>query len=241
MQQYGPAPRRKINGMAITAMVLGLCGCAVLPMPVAIIVGIVALVQVARLRRQARQYPPYVPAPAGQAAALAGSTTSTVMAVVGLVSVFVWATFWVVVGLNVAQQLSGCPTPAAGYANICTLTPGDCFMRPSFTVGTASIKLLDCTQSHDAQAIAAFKDSSSGAWPGMDTLSADAQARCQSLVARNVDRSKVDSDAQLGFLAPNSASWLAGYHNVFCIVYSDGATWTQSILKPDADLSVPPR
>ncbi|MGQ4266884.1 septum formation family protein [Nocardiopsis sp. MT53] len=128
--------------------------------------------------------------------------------------------------------------PPPGYANACTLEPGDCFMLPSFEEEFPEVELTSCDESHDAQAIGAFT-APAGDWPGMAGFASASETECSPIADRNVDASLMSPSDQLGFIAPNRASWDFGVDHVTCIVFTEDASWTSSVLVPGADLSIP--
>ncbi|WP_433272060.1 septum formation family protein [Actinosynnema sp. CS-041913] len=176
------------------------------------------------------------------------------LAIVGLVASLVWGGLWAAGVVHVAgnpvannpvatnsvatNEGGGCELPPEGYANACTVRPGDCFTRPSPDAPIPRVELAPCGQPHDAQAIGAFT-APAGDWPGTSGFTADAEVRCREIAERNVDAQALQETDRLGHLAPDRASWNGGFRNVACVVYTDRPRWTGSVLRPDADLSVP--
>ncbi|GLZ37237.1 septum formation family protein [Actinokineospora sp. NBRC 105648] len=162
------------------------------------------------------------------------------MAVAGLVFSGVWGSAWAVAVVYLVDEANAadCEHPPSGQATACTLKPGDCFIRPSFSAPIPNVDLTSCGSRHDAQAIGAYTGGT-GPWPGMTTLTADSETKCLPIAQRNVDVAALSETDQLGFLAPDQASWDAGYRNVICIVFTDTASWTSSVLAAGADLSIP--
>ncbi|MFD1323495.1 septum formation family protein [Micromonospora sonneratiae] len=307
-----PPPRQRVNGWAIAALVLGILGCLLVPIPLAIAFGVIALIQTRRpsvgatpgsvhmpapapgvvqpppaatvpgvsdpaasssgpdtgpgrgpdttgtgpLDPPAGQptsgpayppptvgsgsYPVAVPTTMGTATGSVAATSKVmtiVLVIIGMISALLWAGAWAI-GVVYLVTRTGCQDPRPGHANVCTLKPGDCFRRPSFNVTVVDVELRRCDDSHNGQVVGAFTEVGDE-WPGMSTFARHAETRCRSIVDRNVSSSAMSDSAQLGFLAPDRNSWRGGIHNVFCIVYTDDTTWTRSVLRPDADLSIP--
>jgi hypothetical protein len=137
-----------------------------------------------------------------------------VLAIVGLVMAVLWAGAGAVGVVFALSLRNACTSPRSGYATVCTLKPGDCFQNPSDTADLiASVKLSECTEPHNAQAIGAFTEHASS-WPGTDGYASDAETECKTIVDENVDTAKVASTDTLGYLAPDSNAWNAGHHNV---------------------------
>ncbi|ONI80079.1 hypothetical protein ALI22I_42355 [Saccharothrix sp. ALI-22-I] len=166
-------------------------------------------------------------------------------AIFGIVAALLWSGAWTVLIVNAPDRTQSassavCMDVPAGHANICTVKPGDCFIRPSFERDIEAFRLTSCTAEHDAQAIGVFIEQA-GRWPGPDGFVAAAETECLNIGSRNVDEALVDETTQLGFLAPDVNSWNAGFRNVTCIVYTNDASWSTSVLVPDADLRIPTR
>ncbi|WP_410651718.1 DUF4190 domain-containing protein [Amycolatopsis sp. cmx-4-54] len=233
-QPYGFAPppgypprSPKTSGLAIATLVLGLAGCLALPLLPAIILGIIALTQTGPGKQRGRG-----------------------LAIGGLAAAGFWAIGWVALLGNTmgdpdrytaSPPSASCAAPPSGHANACTLKPGDCF-RQSTAMGTfTSVELTACGDTHDTQAIGTFI-AADGPWPGGGELKAEASAHCQRIMAKNVDRPRLDAAgvrADLSYLKPEREAWENGLRTVFCTIHTPGSELIGSVLAPGADLSIP--
>ncbi|MFD6071511.1 MULTISPECIES: DUF4190 domain-containing protein [Amycolatopsis] len=225
---YGPPPRHhKTSGLAIAALVLGLAGCFPLAVLPAIILGIVAITQTGQGKRPGRG-----------------------LAIGGLVAAGVWTVGWVALLGNTMGNSdryiasppgATCAAPPSGHANACTLKPGDCFRQSAVTGTFTSVELTLCGDTHDTQAIGTFI-AADGPWPGGGELKAEASAHCQRIMAKNVDRPRLDAAgvrADLSYLKPEREAWENGVRTVFCTIHTPGAELIGSVLVTGADLAVP--
>lgn len=227
---YGsPYPPRqpKTSGLAIAALVLGLAGCLPLSLLPAIILGIVALTQTGPGKRPGRG-----------------------LAIGGLAAAGVWTVGWVaLLGNTMADPdrytanppSQGCATPSPGYANVCTLKPGECFEQPTVNGTFTSVELATCGGRHSTEAIGAFT-APDGPWPGDEKLKAEALTQCERIMAKNVDRPRLDAagaDAYLSYAGPERVGWERGVRTVHCTIYSPGSQLTGSVLVTGADLAIP--
>ncbi|MEV6910317.1 septum formation family protein [Amycolatopsis sp. NPDC051071] len=222
-----PGPRHKTSGLAIAALVLGLIGCLPLSVVPAIILGIVALTQTGPGKRPGRG-----------------------LAIGGLAAAGVWTVGWVaLLGNTLANPnhftanppSQGCAAPSPGYANVCTLKPGDCFEQAAIDVTFTSIELSACGGTHSSEVVGAFI-AQDGPWPGEEKLKADASTQCERIVAKNVDNPRldaVDGDVYLSHAASDRVGWEHGVRTVLCTIYAPGSKLTGSLLAPGADLAIP--
>lgn len=228
------APRQhKTSGLAVAALVLGLTGCLPLTLLPAIILGIVALTQTGPGKRPGRG-----------------------LAIGGLAAAGVWTVGWVALLGNTmadpdrytasppsASGASGasCATPPSGHANACTLKPGDCFQQSAVTGTFTSVELTACGSVHTTQVIGAFT-ATDGPWPSGGELKAEALDHCQRIMAKNVDKPRLDAEGvytDLGYLKPERDAWKHGVRTVFCTLHSPSSQLTDSALVPGADLAIP--
>lgn len=230
---FGSPPR--VSGMAIAALVLGICGFLLITIPLAVIFAIIALVQNSKTPYQAAAPTTADPMVSGVAVAKARKSTS-ILAIVAISASALWTALTTVVLVFVWHpNLSACH-PAPGYAAVCDLKPGECFDLPAPPQKVRDFRLIDCGLPHNTQAIGAYLEPP-GPWPGSEGYARDL-ARCRSVVTKNLDRSKIAPTDKLSYLAPDQVSWNAGYHNVICIVKT-ASQRTGTVLRPGADLSIP--
>ncbi|MFI9454920.1 septum formation family protein [Amycolatopsis sp. NPDC052450] len=232
-QPYGfayPPHRPKTSGLAIAALVLGLAGCLALPLLPAIIMGIIALTQTGPGKRPGRG-----------------------LAIGGLAAAGFWAVGWIALLGNTmgnpdsytastpGAPSASCATPPSGHANACTLKPGDCFQQSAVTGTFTSVELTTCGNAHTTQVIGTFT-ATDGPWPSGGELKAEALDHCQRIMAKNVDKPRLDAEGvytDLSYLKPERDAWKHGVRTVFCTLHSPGSELTGSALVPGADLSIP--
>ncbi|WP_410600616.1 septum formation family protein [Amycolatopsis sp. lyj-90] len=222
-----PPPRPTTSGLATAALVLGLTGCLPLTLLPAIILGIVALAQTGPGKRPGRG-----------------------LAIGGLAAAGVWTVGWVaLLGNTMADpdrytanpSSAGCVTPSPGYATVRTLKPGECFEQPEVNATYTSVELTACGGAHSTEAIGAFI-APDGPWPGNEKLKAEALPRCERIMAKNVDRPRLDAagvDAYLSYAGPDRVGWEHGVRTVHCTIFSPGSLLTGSVLASGADLALP--
>ncbi|RSN32031.1 hypothetical protein DL990_19060 [Amycolatopsis sp. WAC 01416] len=226
-----PPHHPKTSGLAIATLVLGVAGCLALPLLPAIIIGIIALTQTGPGKRPGRG-----------------------LAIGGLAAAGFWAVGWIALLGNTmgnpdrytasppgapSPSSASCATPPSGHANICTLKPGDCLRQP--VASATSVELTACGSPHTTEVIGAFT-ATNGPWPSGADLKAEALDHCQRILAKNVDKPRLDAEGvytDLGYLKPEREPWKHGVRTVFCTLVSPGSQLTDSALVPGADLSIP--
>ncbi len=225
-----PPHHHKTSGLAIATFVLGLAGCLALPLLPAIIMGIIALTQTGQGKRPGR-----------------------VLAIGGLAAAGFWTVGWIALLGNTmgnpdrytasppSASSTSCATPPSGHANACTLKPGDCFQQSAVTGTFTSVELTACGSVHTTQVIGAFT-ATDGPWPSGGELKAEALDHCQRIMAKNVDKPRLDAEGvytDLGYLKPERDTWKHGVRTVFCTLHSPSSQLTDSALVPGADLAIP--
>ncbi|WP_306366330.1 septum formation family protein [Nocardiopsis sp. CC223A] len=118
--------------------------------------------------------------------------------------------------------------PSPGYATVCTLQTGDCFIEPA-TTEFYEVELTSCDEPHDAQVIGSYSPSG-GDWPGWAAFNADIEATCDPMSQRTLDPARAPDTYFIGYIAPNQDSWDYGIQNAFCYVAADGESWTTSLI-----------
>ncbi|MEU6262415.1 DUF4328 domain-containing protein [Saccharopolyspora shandongensis] len=232
--------------MALITLLLGVFSLV----PLLIVPGIVTAVLVLLRANRGPATPEPEPTGPPEATAVGGTagsrTTAVVMALSGLLFSVTWSGIWAYAvvdathGPEPSTTLADCENPPAGSATMCTMKPGDCFTWPGEADRFLTVALASCTQPHDAQAIGAHT-ADDGPWPGWDAFQNQIDAWCGPIAQRNVDASAVSPDDSLGLIAPDQTAWDGGHHTAYCAVVSEASGYRQSILVPDADLSVPTR
>ncbi|GAA0984571.1 hypothetical protein GCM10009551_033060 [Nocardiopsis tropica] len=197
---------------------------------------------------------PFVPA-AGSGFA-AAKAISVVFSLVGLLTAGMWGLGWTAAAVIVAQADSGSyasedtdlsipgtlpsasgegegPSPvdlcepSPGYATVCTLETGDCFIDPA-TAEFYEVELTSCDEPHNAQVIGSYSPSGSD-WPGEAAFTADIDATCSPMSESALDPARMPDTYFVGYIAPNEESWDYGIQEAFCYVAADGESWTTSL------------
>ncbi|WP_434099680.1 DUF4190 domain-containing protein [Streptomyces minutiscleroticus] len=215
-QGYSPYNRpAPVNGLAITALVLGALCC--LPL-FGLAFGIAALVQI---RKRGER---------GKGMAIAGMVLSgvgTVLLALALVTGVARA-FWE----GVEEGARG------GSAH--SLDAGDCFVTPGGLEGMAyDIDEVPCAGEHDGEVFATFT-LPAGAYPGDDEVTEAADGKCYPLRhAYVMDSWTVPSDVDVYYLTPTRDSWRFGDREVTCLFgnVDEKGTLTGSLRRDDADLT----
>ncbi|MFB8770610.1 septum formation family protein [Nocardiopsis alba] len=186
----------------------------------------------------------------------AAKAISVVFAVFGLLAACLWGLGWtaavvVLVEAETVSQASGdtdtgmsgtedpfaggeeispadlCE-PSPGYATVCTLESGDCFLEPAGTE-FYEVELTSCGEAHDAQVIGSYSPSGE-VWPGWGSFDADIDATCGPMSEQALDPALTPSTYYVGYIAPNESAWDYGIREAFCYVSADGESWTTSLL-----------
>ncbi|MCY9784309.1 septum formation family protein [Nocardiopsis sp. EMB25] len=117
--------------------------------------------------------------------------------------------------------------PSPGYATVCTLQTGDCFIDPP-TTEFYEVELTSCDEPHNAQVIGSYSPSGSD-WPGWAAFDADIEATCDPMSERALDPARTPDTYFVGYIAPSRDSWNYGIQTAFCYVAADGESWTTSL------------
>lgn len=123
------------------------------------------------------------------------------------------------------QQPTEEPTQeAAGEPD---LAVGDCIANPDVTT---SLQVVECEQPHFAQ-VYAQQEIDGDAYPGTSTLTADAQAFCESGTAGALDPAKLSSDFAASYVIPTAETWGQNDRHIHCLVHrTDRSDFTENLL-----------
>ncbi|MGE5827137.1 MAG: DUF4190 domain-containing protein [Micromonosporaceae bacterium] len=193
-QPFPPAaPKPGVNGFAVAALVLGICGGPLL----SVIFGIIALRQIRRTGQQGRG-----------------------MAIAGLVLSAVWV-LAIAIGVAVALatgttrdstgQLTG-----SGRVAISDLEPGDCVNNIEEDRLVAKVDAVPCSQLHSAEVFAVF-DLTGSSFPGDSTANDQAEQGCLDRLDDYAPDAVNDEGLDLFYFAPNANSWSRGDREVVCL------------------------
>ncbi|MFD3685125.1 septum formation family protein [Nocardiopsis sp. NPDC058631] len=180
----------------------------------------------------------------------AAKALSVVFSLLGLLAAGLWGLGWTAAAAIVAQaepssHSSGstdpsfstgageAPEPAElcepspGYATVCTLETGDCFVDPPTSV-FYEVELTSCDEPHNAQVIGSYSPSSND-WPGDAAFYADIDDTCSPMSERALDPARTPDTYFVGYIAPTQDAWDYGIQEAFCYVAADGESWTTSL------------
>ncbi|UJV40828.1 hypothetical protein CVT30_13930 [Streptomyces sp. AMCC400023] len=194
------APTPPVNGLAITALVLGaLC---FLP-GIGLVLGVVALVQI---RKRGER---------GRGMAVAGMVLSTVGA---LLITLAWTTG------GARDAWDGVRDAAQGAGGTFSVAKGECFDSHTGTLeGYAyDVDIVPCGGEHDAEVFANFPmpggDRADGDYPGDDAMAEVADDRCYELSeAYAMDAWALPAEADVYYFTPTRESWRSGDREITCM------------------------
>lgn len=223
---YGyPSPNPQVakgtNGMAIAALVLGICGFLFVTPIVGLVLGIISL---AAVRRSGQR---------GKGMAISGIVLSSLW-------IALFATIIVVAGVTAqgpAKRNASGDVVTAGKVPIFDLHPKDCFTLPSGLIGSTDSKVRTlsvkpCSTPHDGEAIGTFT-SSDGSYPGDGAMRAEGASQCVKLLSGYlVDSESMPHGSMVQYVIPNPQAWDQGERKVLCFMQFP-ATRTQ-LLHRDA-------
>ena len=213
-----PQPPRGTNGMAIAALVLGICGFFFVTPIVGLVLGIVSLSVVNRTGQR------------GKGMAISGIVLSSLW-------IALFATVIVVAGVTAkssAQRNSAGDVVKSGTVPVFDLRPGDCFTVPGGLIGSTNSKIrtlpaVPCSTPHDSEAFGSFTAAET-AYPGANVLRDEARSQCIKLLEGYVpDVQSLPTGSVAQYLMPNSAAWDQGEHRVECFEQFPSATITGSM------------
>jgi hypothetical protein len=200
---FGPlAPQKpSYNGLAVTALVLGLVCCVPL---IGVILGVIALAQI---RKNGQR---------GKGLAIAGialSAVGTLMAVL-----FFTAGGW--------EAFKAGFEEGAREANAtASLQPGDCFDEPGAPDAATDearlvgeIEEVSCDAPHDGEVFARF-DLPDAAYPGETDVIDEADRRCLAQLSRyTMDAWRLAQEADYSYYYPAKGNWSFGDRSVVCVL-----------------------
>ncbi|GAA4934682.1 hypothetical protein GCM10023224_14100 [Streptomonospora halophila] len=106
---------------------------------------------------------------------------------------------------------------------------GDCFNDPS-EESTAVVFIVDCAEPHDAEVFGFLEVDGNRAWPGAETLGAEAQAGCKDDMFSSYVGVGYDSSMYyLMWYTPSESSWDAGDYVLTCSVHNPDGKITGSV------------
>jgi len=215
------------NGLAIAALVLGICGFLVATPIIGLIFGIVSL---SAVRRSGQK---------GKGLAISGIVLSSAW-------IAIFATF-----MTIAVIATG--DPAVRDANGTVVSPGvvsvfalqkkDCFTLPHGVIGsthtkTATVKVVPCSTAHDSESIGLFTLADESL-PTADDLHTESTKQCvQLLNAAIPDPASLPSGSRMEYLYPDQRAWDNGRRQVMCFVQFPAATMTQSVCRDPSSYTV---
>ncbi|WP_116949454.1 DUF4190 domain-containing protein [Jiangella endophytica] len=204
-----PQPERRpgTNGMAIAALIFGLIG----GIPLAIVFGVIALGQTSNDRQQGRG-----------------------LAVAGLIGAGLW--LLVLVGAGVHAMVTEPERDDTGQitdeGSLSTydVEIGDCLNGLRDVEDASSVTSLPavpCTEAHEGEVFASF-ELAAGDYPGLDGITAQADARCAAALLTYSPRAYENPEIGLSYLYPQQPSWPRD-REVVCIAVAVEGTLTGSL------------
>jgi Septum formation/Domain of unknown function (DUF4190) len=200
----GPPQARGTNGMAVTALILGVVGAWLL----SVIFGAVALGQIRRTGQS------------GRGMAIAGLVLSGIWAVVTVVVL-------IVVAVNAAGRDSSGTIATAGDVSATALRVGDC-LNGLENGSFASLPAVPCASAHEGEvyAVVTLPD---GAYPGQNSVDSQGRSDCDDRIAVYAPSAALGTDFGPFYATPTEDSWRTGDRAVVCIATSTSGTTTGSI------------
>lgn len=202
-----PPQRRGTDGLAITALVLGILGFLVLTPIVAIVLGIVALGRIRRTRQDGRG-----------------------LAISGIVLGAVWT---LLLGFGIIAAVTSGPDrePSGDVVNpgrFATedLMVGDCVTDPpggSVPRPSNAFAVVPCSQLHTGEVYAAV-DLPDGPYPGAVEAERLAAVGCVDRIAGYAPTASTDPGLTLAKTYPTEGGWNRGNRRVLCFAVTEGAT-----------------
>lgn len=213
---HHPHPSAPVNGVAISALVLGaLCFVPAL----GLVLGVIALLQIRRSKER------------GKGMAIAGAALSSA----GL------ALWLLVLSTDVAARAwDGVKEAAAGVGTVTALDAGECFDLPYGTMGDGEVYDVDevpCEQPHDGEVFAVIA-LGGDTYPGSAGLDADTKCLARK-AGYAMDAWAVPEEADVYSLTPTEDSWKYGDREITCVFAneSEGATLTGSLRRDASNLN----
>lgn len=105
---------------------------------------------------------------------------------------------------------------------------GDCLSDPGASPTIQTLTRLPCDQPHHSEAYASF-DLSGNAYPGDETVSADAMKGCDDRFSTFVGRHRSESALDFSFMTPTGDTWKKGDRAVTCLIYNPTESTTGSL------------
>ncbi|MFI6472199.1 DUF4190 domain-containing protein [Streptomyces sp. NPDC050516] len=216
---YPQAPQQPpVSGLAVGSLITGILCC--IP-PLGLILGAVALGQIKKKGQ------------CGKGMAVTGIVFSTIGTLLLIVSI---ATGGISGGW---QNFKDGWNSSTSTRNTLDLRKGDCFDVPGGKLEreVVSVRIVPCKGKHDAEVSGSFVLADSGAYPGADAISTQADARCWDVEqAYAMDSWKLPAGAGPYYYTPSPKSWGLGDHTVTCAFASEGGKLEGSVRNDAATL-----
>lgn len=218
---YGyPQPPAGTNGLAIAALVLGICGFLLATPIIGLIFGIVSLSAVKKSGQK------------GKGLAISGIVLSS--AWIAIFATFI--TIGVVTRPDPVRRDANGTVVGPGTVSVFALHPKDCFTLPHGVIGstgtkTSTLKVVPCSTAHDSESIGSFTVAESSL-PAADDLHTESTKQCvQRLNASIPDPASLPTGSRMEYLYPDQRAWDNGQRHVMCFVQFPAATMTQSVCR----------
>ncbi|NUP52481.1 MAG: DUF4190 domain-containing protein [Catenulispora sp.] len=204
------------NGMAVAALVLGICGFFFITPIVGLVLGLVAL---SAVRRSGQK---------GKGLAISGIVLSSLWIALfaGLITVAA------VTAPDPVHRDAAGNVVKKGSVPVFSLRPKDCFTVPAGMIGSTESHLKDftvvpCSTPHDSETVGSFTATESS-FPGIDALRAEGRSQCFTvLTAYLTDVGSLPNGSIVQFVYPNEQAWAASKHRVVCFIQFPAANVTK--------------
>lgn len=214
---YGvPQAPAGTNGMAIAALVLGICGFFFITPIVGLVLGLIAL---SAVRRSGQK---------GKGLAISGIVLSSLW-----IALFAGLfTLAAVTAPEPAHRDAAGNVVKKGSVPVFSLRPKDCFTAPAGAIGSTQIHTKDftvvpCSTPHDSEAVGSFTAAESS-FPGVDALRAEGRTQCfKVLTGYLTDVGSLPHGSIVQFVYPNEQAWGASEHRVMCFIQFSAADMTR--------------
>ncbi|MFF3324655.1 DUF4190 domain-containing protein [Streptomyces sp. NPDC002889] len=198
-QPYPQYPQRTpVNGLAITALVVGLVCCVP---PLGLILGLIALRQI---RRKGER---------GKGMAVAGVILSSISTLLVLVFLLSGG------GAKVWEDVREGMREASHTRSTLDLRKGDCFNVPGADLEreVTGVEVVDCAQPHEGEISGTFTLKKSDTWPGAGEAEAETEGRCEKTNNQYAkDEWIIPEEAWTYYYIPTRRGWRLGDHTVVC-------------------------
>lgn len=125
--------------------------------------------------------------------------------------------------------LSGCSAIQGLLGNnVFTLEVGNCFNDEDLNGEVANVPIVDCSEPHDNEVYYSHLIAD-GAYPGLDTVTAEADAVCADQYEVFLGLPYEESTLEVGYFYPTETSWDGGDREILCMIFDPAGQVTGSL------------